>query len=200
VIAHGYSPEDGPDYRLINVLARVASDRGFRVIVPDFRCTYRFNSRAKGREERVRILKSELLRVVDAPFVALTGHSQGGRASAHVCTDCEVIALPIRGCLMLGSEDPAELGSGRPLPHLPNHCVRIVHATGDGVIGIRALRKRATTWGAQFDELHSDIAAKSEKDTWGDDVNHDFLAADLLPRVMEIYNEFLDGCDGLTVA
>jgi len=188
VIAHGFSPECGPDYRLIKRLAATARSRGLHVVIPDFRQTYSLCLGA-GRHERIRMLKAELMGCRGASFIALVGHSQGGRASANVCTDAEVLALPLRGCMMLGAEDPMELGELRPM--VPD--LSIVHAAGDGIISSKYLLKRAEAWHVPFIELKSE-APESTKDPDGDDINHGFLAADLMPVVEQIYGNFLDRC------
>lgn len=190
VIAHGFCPESGPDYQLVIALARAARDRGWLVVVPDFRPSYELETRA-GRAARVSILADAILEhSAGVDFIALAGHSQGGRASANVCFEQRVAALPIRGCLMFGSEDPAELGSRPPpVPH-----VRIAHAAGDGVISAEALRCRAQLWGVPFAELRSRTAPeRGRKDAFGDDINHDFLT-DLLPKAVWLFSDFLDAC------
>jgi len=193
VIAHGFSPETGPDYLLIDRLASLARSRGLHVVIPDFRSSYPYVSLWEGHQERVRMLKSVLLRLRGAPFITLVGHSQGGRAAANVCNDYEVLSMSVRGCIMLGSEDPVELEAMRPM--VPD--LTIVHAEGDGIISAHHLRRRAALWGVPYIELKSEEAC-SAKDAWGDDIGHDFLAPDLFPTVLMIYAQFIERCAAMT--
>lgn len=50
----------GPNYPLIRTLQRVATQKGWKVIVPDFRATYQYGHN-RGRSERVRMIYSEIL-------------------------------------------------------------------------------------------------------------------------------------------
>ena len=60
--------------------------------------------------------------------VVLIGHSQGGAASAHACTDRVVASAHIHGLLMLGSENPQSHDGMSWVPKVPQ--IEIVHATG----------------------------------------------------------------------
>lgn len=192
IIAHGWSPDGGPNYPLIRKLEAQAKFRGWGVTVPDFRPAYE-HSKTRSRAERVVILYEELLCMQPPPpFVAFVGHSQGGAAAAYACTDRLCAAWDVRGLLMIGSENPLSLDNMDWRPKVPN--LHILHATGDNVIPCESLRRCAEQWGCQFTELSSSIP-EGAKDRWGDDINHDFLAPDLIRGVTLHFNAFLDGCE-----
>eukprot|EP00658_Telonema_sp_P-2_P064676 TRINITY_DN5383_c0_g1_i1.p1 TRINITY_DN5383_c0_g1~~TRINITY_DN5383_c0_g1_i1.p1 ORF type:complete len:341 (+),score=59.47 TRINITY_DN5383_c0_g1_i1:198-1220(+) len=188
LLAHGFSEEDGPNYALIRTLEHAAEQLGWRAIVPDFRGTYAYGS-ARGRSERVRAIYEELLCLEPpAKRVVLVGHSQGGAAAAHACTDRVVSAQRVRGLMMLGSESPMSHDGMDWTPQCEQ--IHIVHALGDNVIGVDELRRCAAAWQAQMTELESTVP-KGAADCWGDDINHDFLAKDLMVRVVELFRDCL---------
>lgn len=192
LISHGWSMEDGPNYPLVRTLQTLAQRAGWRTVVPDFRVTYEFGS-ARGRSERVRTIYEELLCLDPKPDrVALVGHSQGGAASAHACKDRVVEAMNIKGLLMVGSENPMSMDGMEWTPAVPFK--QLVHAVGDKVIHLSDIKRCATAWDAQLFELESNVEA-GVVDCWGDDVNHDFLAKDLIQSVTHIFREFLEVCE-----
>lgn len=106
IISHGWSERIGPNYPLIRTLENVGRQKGWKVIIPDFRRSYSYNS-SRGRSERVRILYEEIICLDPKPeTLVLVGHSQGGAASANACVDRVVAASNIKGLLMMGSENP----------------------------------------------------------------------------------------------
>lgn len=191
VLAHGWSEEVGPNYPLVRTLEHVARRRGWRVVVPDFRETYRYGA-VRGRAERVRVLYEELLCLRPAARpVVFVGHSQGGAAAAHACTPRVCDALDVRGLLMLGSENPLSMDGmdwRPPVPHL-----RIVHAAGDRVIYASDIRRVAERWRVPLTELASSVEAGAT-DADGDDIHHEFLARDLMLGVVGIASALLDAC------
>lgn len=192
LISHGWSMEDGPNYPLVRTLETVAQRAGWRTVVPDFRATYEFGT-ARGRSERVRTIYEELLCLEPRPDrVALVGHSQGGAASAHACKDRVVEAMNIKGLLMVGSENPMSMDGMGWIPAVP--LKQMVHAVGDKIISLSDIKRCAIAWDAQLYELESNVEAGA-MDCWGDDVNHDFLAKDLIQSVTQIFREFLEICE-----
>jgi len=189
VISHGWSQECGPAYPLIRTLEGVARRKGWRTVVPDFRPSYKFGH-DRGRSERVRQIYEELLCLNPRPAgVALVGHSQGGAASSLAATPRVVDSIPVKGLLLLGSENPLSLDGMNWVPTPP---VRgIVHAAGDHVISCSELRSVAQRWGFPFHQVESEVQG-GKKDCWGDDIHHDFLARDLMNSVVAIYEQFLD--------
>merc|ERR1712137_1126942 len=102
-----------------------------------------------------------------------------------------VDAIPIRGLLMLGSENPLWLDGMDWRPPVPQ--LRLVHAIGDKVISINDIRSLAEHWNLQMDELTSTVAGGA-RDAFGDDINHEFIAKDLIQQAVSIFSDFLDTC------
>ena len=196
IISHGWSPQVGPNYPLIHELQQLGKQHDWHVIVPNFKTqinSYTTNHQ-RSRAERVKVIYEELLcmRLTDKTPIILVGHSQGGAASATACTEKLCACLNICGLLMLGSEDPTYLDNMNWVPKCVKN-VKIVHATGDGVIGIEPLRNCARRWSCMFVELTSDDKYGS-KDKWNDDVNHDFLSKDLMRKVKNEFISFIRNC------
>lgn len=195
ILSHGWSPQVGPNYPLINALRHIGVTEGFEVIVPDFKSQIHqyTTNQARSRAERVKVIYEEML-CLDSSIdyqvpIILVGHSQGGAASATACTDKLCKTRNICGLLMLGSENPISLDKMNWIPQVEN--VKIIHATGDNVIGIESLRKCAQKWNCDFKELTSTAVGK---DKWGDDINHDFLAKDLMRDVKIEFQKFIRQC------
>lgn len=130
ILSHGWSESLGPNYPVIRTLEKVATQRGWKVVVPDFRATYQYGhnrgmkfmdsvlSSELGRSERVRMIYSEMLCLDPKVFdqlrfshiqpstLVLVGHSQGGAASSFACENRVVKAQNIHGLLLVGSENP----------------------------------------------------------------------------------------------
>eukprot|EP00457_Paulinella_chromatophora_P011139 gb/GEZN01011265.1/.p1 GENE.gb/GEZN01011265.1/~~gb/GEZN01011265.1/.p1 ORF type:complete len:358 (+),score=27.46 gb/GEZN01011265.1/:64-1137(+) len=198
VIAHGYSPQPGPNYPLIRTLERVARKAGWSVVVPDFRPTYEFQSQ-RSRAERSRILTEELL-CITARYrpkqVVLVGHSQGGAAVAQVCTQRTVAAAQVKGVLMLGAESPAAFDKQLWRPHASH--VLLVHAAGDRVIHPCSSESLAKHWGVPFVCLENVVAAGT-CDAYGDDICHDFLSSELMSGVVSQFEDFLSQCSATSL-
>lgn len=195
ILSHGWSPQVGPNYPLINALRTIGNSEGFEVIVPDFnKQIHQYTTnQVRSRAERVKVIYEELLSL-DPSFnrqvpIILVGHSQGGAASATACTDKLCKSRNICGLLMLGSENPISLDKMNWVPQVEN--MKIIHATGDNVISIESLRKCAQKWNCEFKELTSTAVGK---DKWGDDINHDFLAKDLMRDVKIEFRNFIRQC------
>jgi len=196
IISHGWSSEVGPNYPLIRMLEMVARKANWKVIVPDFRETYKYGP-GRGRSERPKRLLEELL-CVDSDRVVLVGHSQGGAASSLVCTPRVIngaVSARVVGLLLLGSESALELDGMDWTP--PVKHVRVVHAVGDGVISFPHMKHVAEKWGVPLSALTSNVPAAT-RDINGDCIHHDFLAKDLISAVAGIYADFLDLCLGDT--
>lgn len=199
VLAHGWSPQVGPRYPLIQRMEAHALRKGWKVIVPDFRPAYA-HGEPRARAERVKMLCEELIVLLgrdgchhgSAPSLALVGHSQGGAAVASCCTDKVCRALDIRGVLMLGPEDPTfhdRMNWKPPVRH-----VEIVHAVDDDTISIQSIRRLAKHWHCPMVELFSPATPKGAVTASGDDVHHDFLANDLMKRALQVFDQFLEKC------
>jgi hypothetical protein len=68
IISHGWSERIGPNYPLIRTLENVGRQKGWKVVIPDFRRSYTFNS-SRGRSERVRIIYEEIICMRPKPKV-----------------------------------------------------------------------------------------------------------------------------------
>ena len=202
VLSHGWSPSVGPNYPLINELMRLGISHGWHVVVPNFKAqihSYTSNQQ-RSRAERIKVIYEELLcldSIRSTLPIVLVGHSQGA-ASAMACTDRLCSARKICGLLMLGSENPQHLDKMKWVPKATH--IKIVHATGDHVIGIEPLRKCAADWNCEFKELTSQDATPGSTDRWGDDMNHDFLAKDLMKAVKVEFSDFIQKCANVTGA
>ena len=204
LLAHGWSPQVGPNYPVIRLLAARARERGCRVIVPDFRPTYSHGPH-RSRAERVKQIYEELLVTLannandnntELPPLILVGHSQGGAAVACACTPkvCagESSKINIRGLLMLGTEDPTAHDAMNWRPPVPH--IEMVHAVHDMTIGIGPIRNLSRKWGCQLTELSSQLAHKGAVGIHGEDIHHDFLARDLMEDVTTAFEACLDKC------
>lgn len=192
VISHGWSEIAGPDYPFIRTLQSVAASMKWKVIIPDFRPSYRYDAdftSRRGRAERVKLIYEELLCLDPKPsHLVLVGHSQGGAASSLACTDRVVQSCNVKGLLLFGSECPLSLDSMNWVPKPPKGL--IVHAEGDRVISIGEMEETARRWDFEFKALKSTVAS-GQRDCWGDDINHDFTAKDLIIQATAIFREFL---------
>lgn len=198
VLAHGWSPEVGPNYPLIHRLEQCAHEKGWKVIVPDFRPTYKHGER-RARSERVNVLYEELLvllssfkQTVAPSRLVLVGHSQGGAAVAKACTRKVCSSLEIRGVLMLAPEDPTCHDRMDWRPEVSN--LEIVHSVGDATIDIDPIRRLAKKWQCDFTELSSHNIPKGKQTSYGDDIHHDFLSDDLMKCAIQRFGLFLDKC------
>eukprot|EP01094_Clydonella_sp_ATCC50884_P014814 TRINITY_DN25392_c0_g1_i1.p1 TRINITY_DN25392_c0_g1~~TRINITY_DN25392_c0_g1_i1.p1 ORF type:complete len:445 (-),score=107.56 TRINITY_DN25392_c0_g1_i1:76-1410(-) len=221
LINHGWSDVVGPDYPLIRTLEHAATNRGWHVIVPDFRESYRYG-RGRGRSERVKMIYEELL---CCPWV-MTGrradasHSRAASSAADSSTgsstDSSLSLLPV--VLVGHSQGGAAsalactdriveacniqglmlLGSESPLSldgmaWTPRvpH-LRIVHARGDGVITLQEMSVVAQRWErAQLTVLESAVRPGSV-DCYKDDIHHDFVSKDLMRGAVDNVCALLD--------
>jgi predicted alpha/beta hydrolase family esterase len=215
VACHGYSPENGPSYAFFSALVSMISKlKGWSIAVPDFRTSYAFGA-ARGRSERLRLIQEEILVQVAAmgslpSSVVLVGHSQGGAACAQLCcSDRLVEALKIGGLVMLGSESPmerlpppeglSELDDGdiiihatRPSRLTPDN-IHIIHSRRDQVVGEHVVQSLAAAWGVRCRVLKSDVLPDNTGCEWAADVQHDFIALDLLFDVFLEIKRILEG-------
>jgi pimeloyl-ACP methyl ester carboxylesterase len=217
LLAHGFSDAVGPGYPLMCVLRHMIRRKGWSVVVPDFRGTYAFGP-ARGRSERVRTILEDLIALHGRPpavnTVLLVGHSQGGAACAQACTEKVVIGAKIRGLAMLGSESPVEMlpppymmgipdaehDAQEPAqrvvvhidkPPLAAENILLVHSARDAVVHHEQIRQLAQAWGVPYIHLESPARADYYC-SWSDDVQHDFIACDLLKQVLVTLSEFMD--------
>ena len=153
--------------------------------------------------------------------VVLVGHSQGGAACAQFCASARLVkALPVRGLVMLGSESPIErlqpayamaepgeepVATPGPIihatrPQLAVDAIRIVHASSDSVISRLQLQSLAESWGVSSSccvILDSPVTADIPESDWAADVQHDFLARDMLKT---LFGELVGVLDGVVAA
>jgi pimeloyl-ACP methyl ester carboxylesterase len=222
-LCHGFDAENGPHYAFLKALRVMAAKLGaWKLVVPDFRPSYIYGP-ARGRSERVRILQEELLLALlehrDAAMgraVVLVGHSQGGAACAQLCASARLVtALPVRGLVLLGSESPVErlqptyamvepgeepLATPGPIihatrPQLPAEAIRILHARSDSVVSRLQLQSLAESWGvsSRCVILDSGVTPDDPESHWAADVQHDFIARDMLRDLFGELVSFLDG-------
>src|SRR3990167_1094363 len=194
ILSHGWSYELGPDYPLIRTLQTIGMKLGWHVVVPDFRPSYEFGSQ-RGRAERVKLLFEEILSLAVKPdVIVLVGHSQGGAASSLACVPRVVENWNIKGLLLYGSECPLSFDAMNWIPPVPLGL--IVHTKGDKVISIGEMEETAKRWNFKFLALESTVGA-GERDCWGDDINHDFTAKDLMCEAVDIFRNFLTEAENL---
>jgi len=177
----------------VRTLETIARQCGYKVVVPDFRKTYKYES-ARGRSERVKTIYEEVICLSNRPVnLVLIGHSQGGAASAHACTDRFVSAANVNGLLMLGSENPCSQDGMDWVPKVKR--MEIVHALGDKVIYASDIRRVSAAWGecVTYKELTSAVEPGGV-DAWGDEISHDFLAKDLMEEAVSCTKEMLFKC------
>merc|ERR1712137_1068372 len=122
--------------------------------------------------------------------VVLVGHSQGGAASSLAATERVIKSCNIKGLLLYGSENPRDLDGMNWIPPLPKGNGVIVHAEGDFVVSSAELESTAGAWGFDFISLQSAVP-RAKRDCWGDDINHDFTAKDLMQSAVTILKDFL---------
>ena len=190
ILSHGFSDQVGPNYPLIRSLETIAIRLGWKVIVPDFRPTYKFGAH-RGRAERVRMIYEELLCLNPKPeIIVLIGHSQGGAASCLACTERVVNNYPISGLLLFGSENPLSLDAMDWIPPFPKEKMLFVHSEGDYVISIGEIENVTKRWNCDLIQLNSTVK-HGERDCWGDDIHHDFIAKDLMNSAVDILKNFL---------
>ena len=147
----------------------------------------------------------------EPPFaVVLVGHSQGGAASAQLCASDRLVRVAnIVGLVMLGSESPMEVlprppfddGDGddservihvaRPTA-LPSTNILLLHASNDPVISSGSMQHVAERWQVPCRVLVSPARADDPTSAWSADVQHDFIALDLLHGVIQELAAFLE--------
>lgn len=190
ILSHGFSEQVGPNYPLIRSLETIAIRLGWKVIVPDFRPTYRFGAH-RGRAERVRMIYEELLCLTPKPkTIVLIGHSQGGAASCLACTERVVNSYPLSGLLLFGTENPLSLDGMNWIPPLPKEKILFVHSEGDYVISLGEIESVSRRWDCELVTVSSNVK-HGERDCWGDDIHHDFIAKDLMSSAVDILKQFL---------
>lgn len=198
ILAHGLSPDVGPHYPLIQHFQERAQKKGWKVIVLDFRETYGNGTLAEytsawSHAWRVSIVQETMRKVASqGGAVVLVGHSQGGAACARACSADLANEVDIRGLMMIGSE----------YPHKAPHCmssrpvvnnIEIVHAEGDAMIPIEPMYECARLWKCHLIPLKSQVP-KGAHMADGDDINHEFLAEDLMLPATQHFASFLDKC------
>ncbi len=192
VLAHGFSPDCGPDYALIHNLAGVGRRLGWRVLVPNFLESYELG-RHRGRSERVRAIYEELLCLEERPeYVCLVGHSQGGACSALAATDRIVERLNVRGLMMIGSESPAVMDGATWAPTC--RVLDVLHAEADSVVCFPDAEKTCLVFQTPVIKAVTHVRS-GMTDAHGDDISHDFLSRDLLRVACQTLTQFLAKCD-----
>eukprot|EP01038_Epipyxis_sp_PR26KG_P007674 gene7674-10443_t len=220
ILCHGFSPEQGPNYPLIKLLIVWLlgfQNKRWNVIIPDFRSTYKYGS-ARGRSERCKVILEEIIALrPQNSNIVLIGHSQGGAAAAQCCSEKVVKGGNIKGLIMIGSESPIEKlpnqfdyedndnnnrnnnNNNNDLIHLdrpraldPNQ-IMLIHSDKDRVISHLQIQQLSEFWGGvpYFNLVTNSKAENELYCDWADDVQHDFMALDLLPNLLHLINNFL---------
>jgi hypothetical protein len=121
-------------------------------------------------------------------------------------SDGIVTGAKIKGLLLLGSESPTEqlrtnemmFWGDDPLDHeepviihsskpnaIPAEAIMCIHAEHDRVIHYMQIDQLAERWGmCQFVKLTSEVKPDHDNATWANDIQHDFMAKDLLMKVI----------------
>ncbi len=118
----------------------------------------------------------------------------------------------IAGLVMLGSENPIERihermpseieEGGGVILHLERpkmlraEDILLIHSNHDRVISHLIIASLAESWKCEDSLRVLDTVSRAEEDEgelcdWGDDVQHDFMALELLPLVIQYLGEFL---------
>lgn len=171
ILSHGFSPKSGPNYRFVRSVEKYIQQLGsWKVVVPDFRETYAFETR-HGHSERVRQLLEEIITLqLQYKRLVLIGHSQGGAVSCCTCKTKTVASAKIVGLIALGSENPLSYDRNFPRPPVPH--LSFIHASGDRVVHPESIRQLGEAWGADNCVLLQSKVTSSVEDCAGDDVAH----------------------------
>jgi hypothetical protein len=125
-----------------------------------------------------------------------------------------VIGANIKGIVMIGSESPVETLSTdintlyfgvdedpiqsppimihtTPPVAIPSHNILCIHSKRDRVIHQLMIEQLAERWHCRYVELHSLVQPEHPSVEWADDVQHDFMAKDLLLTVIEMTAQFI---------
>ena len=81
-------------------------------------------------------------------------------------------------------EQPVIICTARP-PALSPHEILIIHSSHDRVISHLQLSQLADMWCVPVKVLHTVSTADCADAAWAEDVQHDFIAAELLPVVFQ---------------
>ena len=142
--------------------------------------------------------------------IFLVGHSQGGAASAQVCSSSKIVAgSNIVGLLLLGSESPIEALPSRAQQYMaltgeeiadneppniihlerptsiPLQNIAVIHSENDRVISSVQMEQLSRAWGCRYVSMRYPDRADNIHAPWAADVQHDFLSRDMLKSVLE---------------
>lgn len=78
-----------------------------------------------------------------------------------------------------------------PPTAIPSQNILCIHSKRDRVIHPLMIEQLAERWQCRYVELHSRVEPEHPSVQWADDVQHDFLAKDLLLNVIEMTANFI---------
>lgn len=124
----------------------------------------------------------------------------------QLCESSGIVAgAKIHGLLLLGSESPTEqlrtnemvFWGEDPMDHeepvvihsskpdaIPAEAILCIHAENDRVIHHMQIDQLAERWGCRFVRLKSDVKPDHDNASWANDIQHDFMAKDMLMQVL----------------
>jgi hypothetical protein len=126
-----------------------------------------------------------------------------------------VIGANIKGIVMIGSESPVESLSTdintlyfgmeeedlthsppimihtAPPAAIPSQNILCIHSKRDRVIHPLMIEQLAERWQCRYVELHSLVQPEHPSVEWADDVQHDFIAKDMLCSVIQMTAQFI---------
>lgn len=85
---------------------------------------------------------------------------------------------------------PIMIHTTRP-PSLPAQNILCIHSRKDRVIHPLMIQQFADSWGCTYVELHSSVVPDHPSVEWADDIQHDFIAKDMLLNVIEMTANFI---------
>lgn len=97
----------------------------------------------------------------------------------------------------IGVDDPEQPYSPPVLIHttrpasIPPENILCIHSYKDRVIHHAMIQQLAERWECRYVELHSNVIPDHPSVEWADDIQHDFIAKDLLLDVIEMTSNFV---------
>lgn len=76
-------------------------------------------------------------------------------------------------------------------PPIPSENILCIHSQRDRVIHHLMIQQLAERWQCRYVELHSPVEPEHPSVGWADDVQHDFMAKDMLLSVIEMTARFI---------
>lgn len=88
------------------------------------------------------------------------------------------------------SSPPVLIHTTRP-ESIPPENILCIHSYKDRVIHHLMIQQLAERWECRYVELHSNVVPDNPSAEWADDIQHDFIAKDMLLDVIEMTSNFI---------